>query len=358
MDFLQVQAKSRVYPIFFGDSLGHLLKSNLQKYLTQQVFIVTNEKIASLYLDVVISIVKIYTKKIGTILIPDGEKYKEFNTINLIYHKLLQENFERNTTLIALGGGVIGDMAGFVASTYQRGINFIQIPTTLLSQVDSSVGGKTAINHSLGKNMIGSFYQPSSVFIGVDVLKSLSRKEFSSGLAEVIKYALLGDIVFFNWLEDNIDLLMQLNNNALQYAIHKCCKMKAQIVFEDEKEQLGKRSLLNLGHTFAHAIEVNMGYGTWLHGEAVSAGLVLACRLSESLGIFNKKDTLRVVELLKKASLPYTPPHFEFDQWIKIMRNDKKVKDGKINFIVLESIGSAKIVNTITDAQIENIIFK
>lgn len=356
MKVLQVKSKSQVYPIFFGNSLKDILKSNINKYITKQIFVVSNKIISSLYLNLVLSEVSLYADKVVSMLVPDGEKYKEFNTVNLIYNKLLEENFERSSTLIALGGGVIGDMSGFVASTYQRGINFIQVPTTLLSQVDSSVGGKTAINHTLGKNMIGTFYQPKAVFIGTDVLQSLSKREFSSGLAEIIKYALLGDKEFFNYLENNIDLLLNLEKEVLEYTVYKCCEMKSQIVFEDEKELGGKRALLNLGHTFAHAIEVKMGYGNWLHGEAVAAGLVLSCRLSERLGIFSNNDTLRVIDLLKKAKLPFNPPDIEFSEWIRIMRNDKKVKNSKINFIVLNGIGNAKIVTDVEDNVIKDII--
>ena len=257
---------------------------------------------------------------------------------------------ERKTTLIALGGGVIGDMVGFAAATYQRGAPFIQVPTTLLSQVDSSVGGKTAINHPLGKNMIGAFYQPQAVLADLTALQTLPQCELSAGMAEVIKYGALGDAEFFAWLEENMADLMAQHQEKMAEAVYHCCKMKADIVAQDETEQ-GIRAWLNLGHTFGHAIEAEMGYGVWLHGEAVAAGCVLASRLSQILGKTQQADTDRIAALMEAASLPSAPPVFSFEKWIEHMSHDKKVSSGVMRFVGLEYLGKANITE-ITDMEI------
>lgn len=350
MNILNVDTPSKQYPIYIGENLLNDLPNLLSKHIGKKAAIITNETIAPLYLTRVQTALEQLNIEHFAIVLPDGEAYKNWQTLNLIFDGLMQHRAERNTTLIALGGGVIGDMVGFAASCYQRGAPFIQMPTTLLSQVDSSVGGKTAINHPLGKNMIGAFYQPEAVFADLSVLKTLPEREFSAGMAEVIKYGLLGDAAFIHYLEQNMNHLMLQQSDVLAQAVYHCCKMKAEIVALDEKEQ-GMRAWLNLGHTFGHAIEAEMGYGVWLHGEAVAAGMVLACRLSEQLGTLSSQDTQRVIALLEQAKLPIAPPQFAFERWIEHMQHDKKVADGIMRFIGLDKLGQANIVR-ISDEQI------
>ena len=275
---------------------------------------------------------------------PDGESYKNQETLNLIYDALLKEKCERTTTLIALGGGVIGDMTGYAAATYLRGVPFIQIPTTLLSQVDSSVGGKTGINHRMGKNMIGAFYQPQCVIADIDTLKTLPKREFSAGMAEVIKYGLIRDEAFFNWLEKNIEGVMKLDSDLLIEVIERSCQNKADIVEMDEYES-GVRATLNLGHTFGHAIENAMGYGAWLHGEAVATGVVMAAYLSQLMGWLKEAQFKRIVKLLKEAKLPTDPPAISEDQYMQLMSMDKKVVDGKIRLVLQKGIGESVITS-------------
>lgn len=355
MQTLTVKTPSHQYPIFIYSDTSSVPQSILASFFSKKIVLITNETIAALHLEQW----QQYCSQLGceqfSIILPDGEKYKNWQTLNSIYDGLMQNRAERQTTLVALGGGVIGDMVGFAAATYQRGMPFIQIPTTLLSQVDSSVGGKTAINHPLGKNMIGAFYQPQAVFIDLTSLKTLPQREFSAGMAEVIKYALLGDIDFLHWLEANIEAMMTLDQSVLAYAVHLCCQMKANIVTIDEKET-GIRAHLNLGHTFAHAIEAEMGYGNWLHGEAVAAGMVLACRLSEQIGQITENDTQRVINLLKKAKLPTAPPKMTLNAWLTHMSHDKKVVDGKLRFIILEKLGQAKIADDISSDLLTSVV--
>lgn len=339
---LTVNAPSHRYPIYIGANLIELLQQYAAQHTAPSCMIVTNETIAPLYLQAVANVFQAACNSVHSVILPDGEEYKNLTTLNFIYDALMQHRMERKSTLIALGGGVIGDMAGFAAATYQRGMPFIQIPTTLLSQVDSSVGGKTAVNHPMGKNMIGAFYQPQAVFAAHNVLNTLPCREFSAGLAEVIKYALLGDSAFLAWLEEHITALITHNADAWAYAVQKCCQMKADIVAADEKES-GVRALLNLGHTFGHAIETEMGYGNWLHGEAVAAGMVAACRLSEKMGYITPADTRRVQQILSAAKLPTEPPRFAFDKWLSHMQHDKKVQGGKMRFVVLHSLGKAAV---------------
>jgi 3-dehydroquinate synthase len=277
-----------------------------------------------------------------SIILPDGEQYKNAETLGLIYDALLSHRCERNTPLIALGGGVIGDMTGYAAATYLRGVPFIQIPTTLLAQVDSSVGGKTGINHPLGKNMIGAFYQPQVVLADITTLNTLKDQELRAGIAEVIKYGLIRDLSFFEWLEQNVEKLLTRDADALQYAITRSCQNKAEVVAADEREN-GERALLNLGHTFGHAIETGMGYGTWLHGEAVAAGTIMAADLSCRLGWLNKEDTDRIRSLFERAGLPVVAPALGVEKYLQLMGLDKKVVGGKIRFVLLKSIGSAVI---------------
>jgi len=278
-----------------------------------------------------------------SIILPDGEEYKTLDTISLIYDRLLEARFSRSATLVALGGGVIGDMVGFAAATYQRGIDFIQIPTTLLSQVDSSVGGKTGVNRPLGKNMVGAFYQPNCVLADTSTLRTLPERELKAGLAEVIKYGLINNLSFLDWLDENIENILALDAGALAYAIGTSCQEKAAIVAEDEKEA-GIRAILNLGHTFGHAIEAAMGYGNWLHGEAVATGIVMAAELSCQENLIGPDDVKRVRSIIQRAGLPTTPPkEMDVDTFISLMSRDKKAEQGKINFILLEALGKARV---------------
>jgi 3-dehydroquinate synthase len=278
---------------------------------------------------------------VQSLALPDGEQYKNLTTLNLIYDKLLSERFDRHCTLVALGGGVVGDITGFAAATYQRGVHFVQIPTTLLAQVDSSVGGKTGVNHPLGKNMIGAFYQPRCVIVDIDTLNTLDDRQLSAGLAEVIKYGALNDLEFFQWLENNITLLLQRDPQATAFAIERSCRNKAQVVAADEKES-GVRALLNLGHTFGHAIENTMGYGNWLHGEAVATGMLMAADLSQRCGWLSRGDVQRIETLLIRARLPVrAPQQLSVETFLEAMAVDKKVKQGQINLVLLKSLGSA-----------------
>jgi 3-dehydroquinate synthase len=278
------------------------------------------------------------------IILPDGEAYKNSATLNTIYDTLLQNRCERSTTLIALGGGVIGDLTGYAAATYLRGVPFIQIPTTLLSQVDSSVGGKTGINHPLGKNMIGAFYQPQLVLADIDTLQTLPAREFAAGMAEIIKYGLIRDAEFFDWLELNMASLMQLDEATLSYAIFRSCQNKADVVAKDEHEQ-GDRALLNLGHTFGHAIENAMGYGVWLHGEAVAAGSMMAADLSRRMGWLSESEVTRIQNSFVAANLPVTAPKLGVDRYLDLMGLDKKVENGKIRLILQQGIGKSVITS-------------
>ncbi len=330
------------YPIYIGESL-YADAARIVAHLPQKkAAIITNETIAPLYLAPLQAALEAAGVAVTPVILPDGEAYKTWETLNLIFDALLGARAERKTTLIALGGGVIGDMTGFAAACYQRGAPFIQIPTTLLAQVDSSVGGKTAINHPLGKNMIGAFYQPRAVLADMAVLDTLPERELSAGLAEVIKYALLGDVQFLAWLEQHIEALRARDRATLAEAVRHCCQMKADIVGEDEKET-GVRALLNLGHTLGHAIEAGMGYGAWLHGEAVAAGMVLAAETSRLLGWISEADVARVTALIERAGLPTLSPDLGVDAWISHMGHDKKVEEGQLRFVLLRQLGQAVI---------------
>ncbi len=307
MERITVTLGERSYPITIAAGLFNDPASFLPLKAGDQAMLVTNETLAPLYLDRVRHLLEQAGVKVDSVILPDGEQYKSLTVLDTVFTALLQKPHGRDTTLLALGGGVVGDLTGFAAASYQRGVRFIQIPTTLLSQVDSSVGGKTAVNHPLGKNMIGAFYQPASVVVDLDCLKTLPARELASGLAEVIKYGIILDGEFFNWLEENMDALLRLDGQAMAYCIRRCCELKAEVVAADERET-GLRALLNLGHTFGHAIEAEMGYGNWLHGEAVAAGMVMAARASERLGQFRPEETARIVALLKRAGLPVSGP--------------------------------------------------
>jgi len=341
MNTIQVHLGDRSYPIYMGE--GNLNNPELlaQHIKSKQVLVVTNETIAPLYLHSVIAHLQQY--QVETVILPDGEQYKTLASMDIIFDALLAKQFSRNATLIALGGGVIGDVAGFSAACYQRGIPFIQIPTTLLAQVDSSVGGKTGVNHALGKNMIGAFYQPQCVIIDIKVLDTLDDRQLSAGIAEVIKYGLIRDAEFFSWIEANIDKLLARDQQALTYIIERSCLSKAEIVAADERES-GIRAILNLGHTFGHAIETGSGYGTYLHGEAVAIGTCQAADLSRRMGWLSDADVTRIVDLFKRASLPTEPPaDLSAEEFIKLMAVDKKNVDGDIRLILLKAIGEASL---------------
>ena len=350
MRTLTVDLADRSYPIHIGPGLlerGELIATHLSQ---KRVALVTNDTVAPLYLATVTRALSEQDVSVVPIVIHDGEAYKSWETLNSIFDRLLEERCERRTAVVALGGGVVGDLAGFAAAVYQRGVPFIQIPTTLLAQVDSAVGGKTAINHPLGKNMVGAFYQPQVVLADTDTLGTLPGRELSAGLAEVIKYGLIRDADFFDWLEANVDRLLAKEPEALTYAIEQSCRNKAEVVGLDERESSGVRALLNFGHTFGHAIEAGTGYGTWLHGEAVGAGMVLAAQLSERLGRIDRHDVERTVALLRRAHVPVQPPDLGFERYLELMGHDKKVEGGRLKFILLDSIGSAFVSEAPRDA--------
>ena len=349
---LEVALGDRTYPIHIGRGLISQPELILPHLKRPNVAIVTNTTVAPLYLAKLAQVLKNAGVSVLEIILPDGEAYKSSETLNLIYDALLKHRCERSTTLIALGGGVIGDLTGFAAATYLRGVPFIQVPTTLLSQVDSSVGGKTGINHPLGKNMIGAFYQPKLVLADIDTLHTLPKRELSAGVAEVIKYGLIRDADFFDWLETNIHKLMDLDEAVASYAIYRSCKNKAEVVAADEHET-GERALLNLGHTFGHAIENAMGYGVWLHGEAVAAGTMLAADLSQRLGWLSPEEVQRVHALLTASSLPLRAPNLGVEKYLDLMANDKKVENGKIRLVLQQGIGKAVITSDYDAAKLK-----
>jgi shikimate kinase / 3-dehydroquinate synthase len=346
MQTLKVGLAERSYNIHIGSGVLGNAEILLPLLSHKRVAIVSNTTVAPLYLDNLRSTLEDNGVKVVSIILPDGEQYKNVETLNLIYDALLSNRCERNTPLIALGGGVIGDMTGYAAATYLRGVPFIQVPTTLLSQVDSSVGGKTGINHPLGKNMIGAFYQPQVVLADIATLNTLPDKELRAGLAEVIKYGLIRDLPFLEWLEANMEKLLARDTLALKYAVARSCENKAEVVGNDERES-GERALLNLGHTFGHAIENGMGYGAWLHGEAVATGTVMAADLSQRLGWISEQDVMRIRQLFERTGLPVIGPCISVDQYMQLMGLDKKVVDGQIRFILLKAIGHAVIASDV-----------
>ena len=352
---LEVSLGSRSYPIVIGSGIldqGDLIAAHLAG---NRAAVVTNETIAPLFLERL----ETSLRKVGVdslaIKLPDGEQYKTWHTLNSVFDAMLAARCDRTTTIIALGGGVVGDVAGFAAATYQRGIAFIQIPTTLLAQVDSSVGGKTAINHPLGKNMIGAFYQPRLVLADIATLASLPKRELAAGLAEVIKYGAIMDAGFFGWLEGNMDRLVAREPQALAHAVEVSCQCKAQIVAADEREA-GARALLNFGHTFGHAIETGLGYGKWLHGEAVAAGMVLAARLSVRQGEISTEDLERLEKLVGRAGLPTTAPAFGAERYLELMGHDKKVHRGKLRLVLLRAIGEAYLSADFSAAELSRVL--
>ena len=351
MRTLNVELAERSYPIQIGANLlgqPGLLKPYVK---TRRVAVVTNDVVGPLYLDAFVAGLEAEGLTVTRIVLPDGEAHKDWPTLNLIFDGLLAARCDRGTTLIALGGGVVGDMVGFAAATYQRGVPFIQVPTTLLSQVDSSVGGKTAINHPLGKNMIGAFYQPRLVIADTTALNTLPDRELKAGLAEVIKYGLIRDLPFLDWIEANLERLLARDQDALAEAVDRSCRNKAEVVVADETEQ-GERATLNLGHTFGHAIETGLGYGEWLHGEAVAAGAVMAADLSRRLGWLSDADVERVRAIHVRAGLPVKGAPLGADRYLELMAHDKKVSDGTLRLVLLKQIGKAVIT---AEAPVESI---
>lgn len=354
MQILHVELGDRRYPIFIGSHLS--IQDSLLPYIAgKQVMIVSNETVAPLYLSAYQTVLQQAGKQVAQCILPDGEAYKNIETLNLIFDALLAARFNRDCTVLALGGGVIGDMAGFAAASFQRGVDFVQVPTTLLSQVDSSVGGKTGINHPLGKNMIGAFKQPTVVLADMAQLDTLPDRELSAGLAEIIKYALLGDIEFLVWLEQHMDGLIARDPQFLAEAVYRSCAHKARIVAADEHER-GDRALLNLGHTFGHVIESYLGYGQWLHGEAVAAGMVMAADLSQRLGWISQQDVLRVKHIIQRAHLPTVCPQIPLQEFVGLMALDKKVLSGKLRLILLKQLGLAVISRDVDVALLEQTI--
>lgn len=343
MQTLKVDLGERSYPIYIGEGLLDQPELLAPHIAGRQVAIITNETVAPLYLERLTRSLSAFS--VISVVLPDGEAFKNWETLQLIFDGLLAARHDRRTTVVALGGGVIGDMAGFAAACYQRGVDFIQIPTTLLSQVDSSVGGKTGINHPLGKNMVGAFYQPNVVLIDTASLKTLPARELSAGLAEVIKYGLICDEPFLGWLEENVERLRALDQQALTYAIERSCAAKAAVVGADERES-GVRATLNLGHTFGHAIETHMGYGVWLHGEAVAAGTAMALEMSARLGWISQQERDRGIRLLQRAGLPVVPPEEMTEaDFLEHMAIDKKVIDGRLRLVLLRRMGEAVVTD-------------
>ncbi|MHB8534706.1 MAG: 3-dehydroquinate synthase [Sulfuricaulis sp.] len=351
MKTLQVDLGERSYPIYIGAGLLDRAECLTRHVPASRIAIVTNETVAPLYLAKLRAHVASFQPL--EVILPDGEQYKTLEVLNRIFDALLAARCDRRTTLVALGGGVIGDMAGFAAACYQRGVPFIQVPTTLLGQVDSSVGGKTGVNHPLGKNMIGAFYQPRAVIIDTDTLKTLPDRELSAGLAEVIKYGLIRDPEFFTWLESNMDKLLARDTEALSFAIHRSCRNKAEVVAADERES-GVRAILNLGHTFGHAIETGLGYGSWLHGEAIAAGMVMAADLSQRLRWLPAADVTRIEKLILRARLPVRAPGtLAPARFLELMAVDKKVMDGRLRLVLLKRLGEAVVTADYPRAQLE-----
>ncbi len=337
---LKVDLGERSYPIEIGTGLLKDVKLLSRTIKGKRLAIITNDVVAPLYLDKLTASLKEAGKEVISIVLPDGEQEKNWESLMKIFDFLMENKCDRKTTLLALGGGVIGDMTGYAAASFMRGVPFVQVPTTLLAEVDSSVGGKTGINHPLGKNMIGAFYQPEAVLADTSTLNTLPDKELSAGLAEVIKYGPIIDARFFDWIERNIEKLLGRDSVALAYAIKRSCEIKADIVRQDERES-GIRALLNFGHTFGHAIEAGLGYGKWLHGEAVGCGMVMAADLSCRMGLLDEVSRDRIRNLVEKAGLPTVAPDLGNDRWIGLMEVDKKNVGGEIQFVLLKTIGNA-----------------
>ena len=358
IESINIDLNSRSYPILIGSALFDNILTYKNLSCGRAALIVTNVTVAPLYLNGLISAISQIFEVVYQVLLPDGEEYKNQNTLNIIFDKLLECGCDRKTVLFALGGGVIGDMTGFAAACYMRGVPFVQIPTTLLAQVDSSVGGKTGINHPMGKNMIGAFYQPQMVVCDLSTLDTLPQREFSAGLAEVIKYGPIFDMVFMEWLEASMDALLARDKTALAHAVRRCCEIKAWVVGQDEREA-GLRAILNFGHTFGHAIEAGMGYGVWLHGEGVGAGMVMAAELSRRLGLVDEAFVARLTLLIHRAGLPTKGPVLDVadnaGRYLELMRVDKKAEAGEIRFVVIDGPGRAA-VRTAPDSLVREVI--
>lgn len=343
---LAIDLAERSYPILIGSGL--LADPSVYKSLPSApvALVVSNTTVAPLYAKQLVQVLGQRYARVALVELPDGEVFKNWQTLQLIFDALLENSCDRKTILFALGGGVVGDMTGFAAACYMRGVPFVQIPTTLLAQVDSSVGGKTAINHPLGKNMIGAFYQPQLVVCDLNVLNTLPARELSAGLAEVIKYGPIADMVFFNWIEENLDALLAKSPQALRYAVSRSCEIKAQIVGLDEREA-GLRAVLNFGHTFGHAIESGLGYGRWLHGEGVGCGMVMAAQLSQRLGLVDSAFVARLTTLVGRAGLPTTAPVLDASdnaaRYLALMQIDKKAQAGELRFVVIDGPGRAAV---------------
>ena len=355
---VRIDLAERSYPIVIGSQL--LAATPTYRGLPQaaSALIVSNSTVAPLYAEQLRTALQPLFNQVHLLVLPDGEAHKGWPTLQLIFDALLENACDRKTVLFALGGGVVGDMTGFAAASYMRGVPFVQVPTTLLAQVDSSVGGKTGINHPLGKNMIGAFYQPQLVVCDVSLLKTLPRRELSAGLAEVIKYGPIADMAFLKWIEVNLKALLAGDPDVLAQAIKRCCEIKAQVVGSDERES-GLRAILNFGHTFGHAIEAGLGYGQWLHGEAVGCGMVMAAHLSQRLGLVDMAFVARLSGLIERAGLPCVGPQLSqadnAGRYLALMRGDKKAEAGEIKFVVIDKPGSAAL-RTAPDALVREVI--
>jgi 3-dehydroquinate synthase len=355
MNTLQLDLGERSYPIHIGSGLldqADLYKKHIKGTFTA---VVTNETVAPLYANKVVKTLESIGQKVKLIVLPDGEAFKTWEVLQKIFDGLLENSADRKTTLVALGGGVIGDMTGFAAACYMRGIKFIQVPTTLLSQVDSSVGGKTGINHPLGKNMVGAFHQPQAVIADLDTLKTLPPEELAAGLAEVIKHGAIADHEFLSWIEKNQDALSNCDPAAMEYAVRRSCEIKSQVVAQDEKEG-GIRAVLNFGHTFGHAIEAGMGYGAWLHGQAVGCGMVMAADLSVRVGLLSEAEATRLKKIIQALHLPTQPPKLGVNRFMELMSVDKKAEGGEVRYILLNGLGQAKIQTVDDDLVIQTLI--
>ena len=355
MKTLEVDLGNRSYPIYIGTDLIDQAPLFDACKKSTSIYIVTNTTVAPLYAERLTKTLEIFGKPVRRIVLPDGESYKDWKNLQLIFDDLLKFGADRQTMLVALGGGVIGDMTGFAAASFMRGIRFIQVPTTLLAQVDSSVGGKTGINHPLGKNMIGAFHQPVAVIADLNTLKTLPPRELSAGLAEVVKHGAIADAPFLDWIEANAQSLLACDTNAMSHAVLRSCEIKAAVVSADEREG-GIRATLNFGHTFGHAIEAGMGYGAWLHGEAVGCGMVLGADLSCRLNYISKVEAERLTKIIQSMNLPIIPPMFGAERYIELMQVDKKTEGGQIRYVVLEKIGKAQIKGVPDTQVIETLI--
>ena len=354
LERVAIDLGDRSYQILIGEQLLNAASTWAELPKAAAALIVTNTTVAPLYAQRLQAALAPLYQQVHTVALPDGESYKDWQTLNLIFDELLGKGADRKTVLFALGGGVVGDMTGFAAACYMRGVPFVQVPTTLLAQVDSSVGGKTAINHPIGKNMIGAFYQPQRVVCDLDTLQTLPQREMSAGLAEVIKYGPIADMQFLDWIDTHLDALLARDPKALAHAVKRSCEIKAWVVSQDEREG-GIRAILNFGHTFGHAIEAGLGFGEWLHGEAVGCGMVMASHLSQRLGLVDEAFVSRFTALVERAGLPIVGPKLGADEYLHHMRVDKKAEAGEIKFVLIDKPGTA-IVRGAPDALVAQVI--